>query len=367
MSNNLMNKDKERIFLKLKSLKGSNKPFIKRSSLTYCYLSDYNKISVVINNAIKSLENAKELQDYSTLLILNHPILTDIYIYSKEQWQLYYNYNIIEQCINNKILKMKYELIKKDDSSKYLRNNKKKVIKYILKNISIHLFSKIFFKFLRENEEITKKLECFFIKELLNEKPEKDNNKKNKKENTLDDIDLNININNILSNEETEESSNDIVDQNLKKKKLFPKLDKEYILHTVDFLKTLEEQFKAFSEKEENLCKIREITGEESENDKISNDKDIGMKTMKTSLKLNLEESISNLSIFDEDFNENIDKENNVLLTQMNPPPNYIKKLLNDDNFFKKIDREEYYMGIEKFKDEINRQFFKYNNNKNLE
>ena len=96
--------------------------------------------------------------------------------------------------------------------------------------------------------------------------------------------------------------------------------------------------------------------GEESESDKIENEKDMGLKT---SLKLNLEESISNLSLFEEDVVENNEKENNVLLTQMNPPPSYVKKLLNDDNFFKQFDKEEYYMGIEKFKDEINRQFLK--------
>ena len=31
------------------------------------------------------------------------------------------------------------------------------------------------------------------------------------------------------------------------------KLDKEYILHTIDFLKSLEERFKSFSEKLNNL------------------------------------------------------------------------------------------------------------------
>ena len=358
MSNNLVNKDKEILYLKIKSKKENNKPLIKKS-ISHSYLSDYDKINVVINKAITSLEKAINLEDYTIVLVLNHPILTDIYIYSKEQWQLYNNYNIIEQCINNKILKMKYELINKNNSSKHLKYNKKKVIKYILQNISINLFSKIFFKFLKENEDITKKFEWFFIQELLNEKFGKNENKKPKKENNLSDIDLNLNINNIIANEETEESSNDVIDNKIKNQKLFPKIDKEYILHMEDFLKTLKDQFKVFSEKEENLYKIKEITGEESENDKMENVKDI---VMKTSLKLNLEESINNLSIFEDDIIDNNDKESNVLLTQMSPPPSYIKKLLDDDNFFKKIDKEEYYMGIEQFKDEMNRQFFKYNN-----
>ena len=357
MSSHNTNQSKEILYIKIKSLNESNKPLIKKSIL-HSYLSDYNKISAQVKNAIITLEKGIKLEEYKTILILNHPILTNVYIYSKEQWQLYYNYNIIDQCINNKILKMNFDLVNKDDNLKIFRKNKKKVIKYIIQNISIKLFSKIFFKFLKENGNLTKKFECFFIQELLNEKPEKNKNKKNNIDNNLDDLDMNLNINNIISNEETEESSGDILEHSTKKEKLFPKLDEEYLLHSIDFLKSLESQFKTFSEKIENLNKIKEITGEESESDKIEDEKDMGLKT---SLKLNLEESISNLSLFEEDVVENNEKENNVLLTQMNPPPSYVKKLLNDDNFFKQFDKEEYYMGIEKFKDEINRQFLRYN------
>ena len=362
MSSHNVNKNKEILYLKVKSLNESNKPLIKRS-LSQSYLNDFNKIFALTKNAIKTLEKGKKLENYNTILILNHPILTNVYIYSKEQWELYYNYNIIEQCINNGVLKMNYNLTNKNESLKILRHNKKKVIKYIIQNISLKIFSKIFFKFLKENENLTKKFELFFIQELLNEKPEKNKNKKNNIDNNLDDIDMNLNINSIINNEETEESSGDTPENKIRTGKLYPKLDEEYMLHSIDFLKSLETKFKSFSEKIENLNKIKEIIGEESESDKIENTKDIGMKT---SLKINLEESISNLSLFDDDVMENNEKENNVLLTLMNPPPNYVKKLLNDDNFFKKIDKEEYYMGIEKFKDDINRQFLK-NNSKSFD
>jgi len=349
MSNIAVKQKKELLYLKIKSSKEDSKPLVKRS-LEYSYLNDYVKIKNIVKNAIASLEKPINLQNIITVLILTHPSLDNIYIYSKEQWQLYYNYRIIEQCINNKIMKVKYDLLDKSEYLKNYRKNKRKVIKYIMRNIPINLFSKIFLKFLKEKEEITKQFELYFIQELINEVP-KINDKIIKKDSKLDDIEMNLNMNSLLNNEETEESSLDTAEKKLPKEKLYPQLDKEYLLHTNDFLKTLEDEFKTYSEKQINLYKIKEIIGEDN-NDKIENE-NIGLKT---SLKMNLEGSISNLSLFEDENFENNKKDNNVLLTQMNPPPNYVKKLLNDDNFFKKLDKNEYYIGIEQFKDELNRQ-----------
>ena len=351
MSSHSINQKKEIFYVKIKSAKQRNKPLIKRT-IEHSFLKDFNKFNDVIKNAIMNLEKSINLGDYIIVLIINHPVLNDIYIYEKEQWQLYYNYNIIEQCINNEILKVKYELVAKKDSLKKIGSNKRKVFKYIMQNISISSFSKVFFKFLKENKEISIKFQLFFIQELINEKTEKEN-KKNKNDKKLVDIDLNLNINNIISNEETEESSDVQDNKKANDERLNLKLDKEYILHTIDFLKSLEERFKSFSEKLNNLNKIKEIIGEEKENDEIEIEKNL---EHKTSLKMNLEKSISNLSLFDDDNYENDNKSNNVLFTQMNLPPNYFKQLLNDDNFFKEIDKGEYYMGIEQFKDGINRQ-----------
>ena len=327
MSNYVTNQKKELLYLKIKSIRESNKPLVKRS-LEYPYLNNYNKISSIMKNAISNLEKTINIEENNIIIIINHPVLSDIYIYSKDQWLLYYNYNIIEQCINNNILKIKYDLYDSNDSLKNMGKNKKKVIKHIIQNISMKLFSKIFFNFLKENGEISKKFKNYFIAELLKEKPEKNKEKKTSKD--LDFNDLNLNINKKINNEETEE---------------------------VDFLKTLEEQFKSFSEKQENLNRIKELIGEESDDYKIDNNNI----QMKTSLKINLEDSLSfsNLSLFVEDNTNNNNKENNVLLTQLTPPPGYFKKLLSDDNCFKSINKQEYYIGIEEFKDNINRQFLK--------
>ena len=127
MSSHNVNKNKEILYLKVKSLNESNKPLIKRS-LSQSYLNDFNKIFALTKNAIKTLEKGKKLENYNTILILNHPVLTNVYIYSKEQWELYYNYNIIEQCINNKVLKMNYNLTNKNESLKINPNLNVKTI-----------------------------------------------------------------------------------------------------------------------------------------------------------------------------------------------------------------------------------------------
>ena len=347
-NNNAIDQKKELIYLKIKSGFEENKPLIKRT-LDLSHLNDFHKVHSLIENAIISLEKTIDLQNYTTVINLTHPTLSNIYIYSKEQWLLYYNFNIIEQCINNKTMKIEYELLDKSISSNF-KKNKRKVIKYIMENIPLKLYTKILLKFLKENENITKKLELFFTQELINENLES-YNKVEKKDNNIDDMDINLNINNLItSTDETEESS----DIKIQKEKLFPKLDTEYVLHYDDFLKTLEKQLNVFSDNQNNLFKIKEIITEDNKN-KIENE-NLPNKALKTSLKLSLEGNISNMSLFEDENYDTYNRGSNVLLTQMNPPPSYVKKLLNDDNFFKKIDKSEYYMGIEDFKDEINRQ-----------
>ena len=318
--------------------------------MIYKNLKDFNKVDTLIKNAIKNLEKSIDINNYITIINLTHPTLSNIYIYSKEQWLLYCNFDIIEQCINNKTIKIEYELLDKNVELKKFRKNKRNVIKYIMENIPLKLYTKILLKFLKENESITKKLELFFTQELINENLET-YNKIEKKENKLDDVDINLNINNIMTScDETEESS----DIKLQKEKLYPKLDMEYVLHHEDFLKTLEKQLNTFSDNQNKILKIKQLIEEDDKN-KIENENNSNQ-ALKTSLKINLENNYSNMSLLEEDNYDNINQRSNVLLTQMNPPPDYVKKLLTDDNFIKKPDKTEYYMGIEYFKDEMNRK-----------
>jgi len=350
MTNNIVSSQKkELIYLKIRSALEESKPLVKRT-LDHSYLKDFNKVDTLIKNAIKNLEKSIDINNYITIINLTHPTLSNIYIYSKEQWLLYCNFDIIEQCINNKTIKIEYELLDKNVELKKFRKNKRNVIKYIMENIPLKLYTKILLKFLKENESITKKLELFFTQELINENLET-YNKIEKKENKLDDVDINLNINNIMTScDETEESS----DIKLQKEKLYPKLDMEYVLHHEDFLKTLEKQLNTFSDNQNKILKIKQLIEEDDKN-KIENENNSNQ-ALKTSLKINLENNYSNMSLLEEDNYDNINQRSNVLLTQMNPPPDYVKKLLTDDNFIKKPDKTEYYMGIEYFKDEMNRK-----------
>lgn len=351
MTNNIVSSQKkDLIYIKIRSALEESKPLVKRI-LDHSQLNDFNKVDTLIKNAIKNLEKSINIQNYITVINLTHPTLQNIYIYSKEQWLLYYNFNIIEQCINNKTMKIEYELLDKNEELKKFRKNKRNVIKHIMENIPLKLYIKILIKFLKENESISKKLELFFTQELINENLET-YNKIEKKENNLDDIDINLNINNIVtSNDETEESS----DIKIQKEKLFPKLDMEYVLHHDDFLKTLDKQLNIFSDNQKKILKIKQLLEDDDDKNKIENENNSNQ-ALKTSLKLNLEGNYSNMSLFEEDNYDSINQKNNVLLTQMNPPPDYVKKLLTDDNFLKKPDKNEYYMGIEYFKDEMNRK-----------
>ena len=351
MTNNIVSSQKkDLIYIKIRSALEESKPLVKRT-LAHSQLNDFNKVDTLIKNAIKNLEKSINIQNYITVINLTHPTLQNIYIYSKEQWLLYYNFNIIEQCINNKTMKIEYELLDKDEELKKFRKNKRNVIKHIMENIPLKLYIKILIKFLKENESISKKLELFFTQELINENLET-YNKIEKKENNLDDIDINLNINNIVtSNDETEESS----DIKIQKEKLFPKLDMEYVLHHDDFLKTLDKQLNIFSDNQKKILKIKQLLEDDDDKNKIENENNSNQ-ALKTSLKLNLEGNYSNMSLFEEDNYDSINQKSNVLLTQMNPPPDYVKKLLTDDNFLKKPDKNEYYMGIEYFKDEMNRK-----------
>lgn len=351
MTNNIVSSQKkDLIYIKIRSALEESKPLVKRT-LDHSQLNDFNKVDTLIKNAIKNLEKSINIKNYITVINLTHPTLQNIYIYSKEQWLLYYNFNIIEQCINNKTMKIEYELLDKNEELKKFRKNKRNVIKHIMKNIPLKLYIKILIKFLKENESISKKLELFFTQELINENLET-YNKIEKKENNLDDIDINLNINNIVtSNDETEESS----DIKIQKEKLFPKLDMEYVLHHDDFLKTLDKQLNIFSDNQKKILKIKQLLEDDDDKNKIENENNSNQ-ALKTSLKLNLEGNYSNMSLFEEDNYDSINQKSNVLLTQMNPPPDYVKKLLTDDNFLKKPDKNEYYMGIEYFKDEMNRK-----------
>ena len=51
-----------------------------------------------------------------------------------------------------------------------------------------------------------------------------------------------------------------------------------------------------------------------------------------------------------------INNDNEILKTALNPPDDYVKKLMDNNNFFRKIEENEYYNGLEKYKDQLIRE-----------
>ena len=333
------NKEKDTYYLKIKQCKS----FVKRDFHS-SDLKDFNIMNGKIINAISFIEKqiVGKLNDYFVIIILNHPELNKIYIYCKEQWDLYYKYNIIEECINNRTLKMESILkLKKEEklisSTKLMRENRNAIMKYILKNLSLDLYLNSLLNFLKENQEIMQNFIKYFINEIINNDisltPNIDD----------DNLEENINIDNIINNGENKKNIN-------KKKDM--EISEQYYLHKKDFISALDERFKTFSK---NQKSFEEIVKTFKENDNKLSDIDIKETYVhQTNLQLNNNQSLGRMSLSNNDEDDNY---KNILCTVLNPPPQYVQNLMNSDKYFKKFNKNEYYIGLEDYKDHLNREY----------
>ena len=319
------------------------KSFVKRE-FQYSDLKDFNIMNAKIINAISFIETkiVDILNDYFPIIILNHPELNNIYIYCKEQWDLYYKYNIIEECINNRTLKMKSILkLKKDEkllsSTKIMIENRNIIMKYILKRLPLDLYLNSLLNFLKENQEIMKNFIKYFINEIIN-------NDISSTPNIVDDnLDENINIDSIINNGENKKNIN-------KKKDM--EISAQYYLHKKAFISALDERFKTFSK---NQKSFEEIIKTFKENDNKLSDLDIKETYVhQTNLKLNNNQSLGRITLSNNDKDDNY---KNILCTVLNPPHQYVQNLMNNDKYFKKFNKYEYYNGFEVYKDELNRKY----------
>ncbi len=111
----------------------------------------------------------------------------------------------------------------------------------------------------------------------------------------------------------------------------------------------LNDNYKKFSKYENYLNNIKSKIKEENEeiNKNIIKEKNI----YNTSLQLAPTKSIEHL--LKDDSYEIVSKN---LMSVLNPPSKSVSKLLNEENFFKKIDKGEYYIGLEEYKDKLSRE-----------
>ena len=284
-----------KLVLKIRKKNETYKPL----TIDHSILTSYNDICIQINKLIK--KDIKYVKDLKPLIIyLKHPKNKEIAIYDKDGWNILYNYNIINECVNKNTLKIDYEEI---DESKNIKNNnlKEKNLNLILNNIMDKLPDNYYFhiicKFFSKNKYIEELFKQFFLKQV--------------KESNINDI---INIEN----------------ENLK----------EYI---------------------KNLIKSNDVFKEKSIIQNDPNIKNLNtLKKIRDILEKNKEEEIIKINL---DINHNVISDENIKINENKKDDgnkNILlncdfdsNKLLDNNNYFKKIDEKEYYLEIQKFKDNI--------------
>ena len=358
------NKNKEMIYLKFKE-NNSNKKILKKE-IEYSELYEYDKIETIIINSIKNIlikKGSKEEENNIKVIIkINHPKIKEIYIYKKEEWNLYFNYNLINDCIEKKTLKFDYIKIinnnyyNLDNIITEYKNNQINIFKYIIKNSSLSFYLNTLFNFFQneKEKETSKRFRFYFISELINNPPKKyiDINQVNNNDEE-DNIEENVNINNIIYNQinKKEENNNK---NDIKKNKLI----NHYIKYIKDeFFNIVKEQFDYFS-KFQNYEKIKNIFDEDNQINIDNNLKELDKNNNinKTIINLNNNLTFGKISNFEEDsFDNSIENNNNILFTQLNLSKKFVKNLINNGQLFKKLNQKEYYNGIESLKDELRR------------
>jgi len=282
-----------RLLLKIRKKNETYKPF----SMYHSILTSYDYI---VN---KMINKDKEFDKKPLIIYLKHPKNKEITIYDKDEWNILYNYNIISECVNKNVIKIDYEEI---NENKVINNNnlKEKNLNLILNNIMDKLPDNYYFhiicKFFSQNKYIEELFKQFFLKKI--------------KESNINDI---INLEN----------------ENLK-----------------EYIKNLIKSNEIFKEKSiiQNDPNIKNLTTLKSIWDIVEKNKEEEI------IKINLD--INHNAISDEnikvDVNKKSDGNKNILLN-FNFDSN---KLLDNNNYFKKIDEKEYNLEIQNIKNDIKKK-----------
>ena len=306
-----------KLVLKIRKKNETYKPL----TIDHSILTSYNDICIQINKLIK--KDIKYVKDLKPLIIyLKHPKNKEIAIYDKDGWNILYNYNIINECVNKNTLKIDYEEI---DESKNIKNNnlKEKNLNLILNNIMDKLPDNYYFhiisKFFSKNKYIEELFKQFFLKQI--------------KESNINDI---INI----KNENLKEYINNLIKSN-------EMLKEKSIIQNDPNIK--------------NLIKSNDVFKEKSIIQNDPNIKNLNtLKKIRDILEKNKEEEIIKINL---DINHNVISDENIKINENKKDDgnkNILfncdfdsNKLLDNNNYFKKIDEKEYYLEIQKFKNDI--------------
>ena len=249
-------------------------------------LEDYNRISNLRKNN----------KDRKKNIILDHPKLNQLKISNKQEWDFLYQNNIINECIEDKIINagknIKSSLIKihyVNQNSKHEEAKYADIMAHIMKNISPDEYVSHLLNFLSNRRDIINEFKLYLTKILL-------------------DLNIKQEINKIKENEIKEE-----------------KVKNKYIIETNKFFNILE-------------IKLNEI---------------------KNSYQNNIPKNLNKFEIDNNDAkinNEEDDKVDNSLKSIFNfyeSNLNLYKIDMNNNNIFGIQSKEEYYKGIGSFKSQL--------------
>ena len=304
----------------------NNKDKFKKVHKNSSVLKDYKSICLEINKIISKKEQLEEYelkplklylkyqnQNQNKAIENNNNEEMNIEINNKEEWDILYNYNIINECINSNKLKLYYDIIEENENNIINQTlDLKKIINYITDKMPKDYILNLFFQFFSINKDIAELFKTFFLNEIKKVK--------------IDEIENNFTI----KNEQLKEYINNLININ-------ENIEKKDSNNSIKLIKSLH-----------TLRDIKNI---------INEDEDSFEKNNINNTDLN-EEKINKIK---EDIFETIDSsDNNLFLTSYKSNIDR-DKVFDEKNLFKKFNRNEYYVGIETFKDKLSHDIIEAN------
>lgn len=260
-------------------------------------LNDYNYISNLSKNANNNSQRK---------IILHHPKLNMIQINNKQDWDFLNENEIINECIEsiiiNKEKDIRRNILKINYANKNTENKTTKymdIVKYIINNFSLDTYFTLLLNFLKSRSDILTDFNFYLINDLLK----------------LTD-----------NREKGEKKAENIQNQKI--------VENKFILENNIILQNLENKFQEFKKVKNNFEQISDIIV----------DKKYETNTYKRNNSM-----LTPSDIWSEDKENNVKSVFNIYKSS----PDYYIRDSNNSELFGIQNREEYYNGIDGFKNEL--------------
>ncbi len=270
--------------------------------------STFKDISILQNYDFISNLNKNMNSNVQRNMILHHPKLNMIQINNKQDWDFLIENNIINECIENIIINkeknIRRNILKINYANKNTENRTTKyidIVKYIINNYSFEKFITLLLNFIKSRKDVLTDFNFYIINDLLKLKDLQEKAEKNEE--------------NILSQEMVENKTNFESDL---------------------FLQNLENKFNEIKEMKK-LYDTKSDIYFEKKFDKNSN------------TTINTNNMTTQSDLYSKDKDNNIKSVFNIYKSS----PDYYKIDSKNGNLFGMQNREEYYNGIDGFKDEL--------------